>query len=77
MAAMREVTYKECSRILEYNGFNFHHQSGSHAIWRNERGKHISIKVSVVNACVWRRLVKENNLDECINKNKKKGSKVK
>lgn len=68
MAAMRVVTYKECQIILKYNGFNFDHQSGSHAIYKNERGKHISIKADCVNPCVWRRLVKENNLDERYNK---------
>ena len=72
MAAMREVTYKECQLILNYNGFFLDHQSGSHAIYKNERGKHISIKVGSVNACVWRRLVKENNLDERYNKKRRK-----
>lgn len=72
MGVMREVTYKECQLILKYNGFHFDHQSGSHAIYKNERGKHISIKVDSVNACVWRRLVKENNLDERYNKKRKK-----
>ena len=72
MGAMREVTYKECQLILKYNGFYFDHQSGSHAIYKNERGKHISIKVTSVNACIWRRLVKENNLDERYNKKRRK-----
>lgn len=72
MAAMREVTYKECQLILKHNGFFLDHHSGSHAIYKNERGKHISIKVGKVNACVWRRLVKENSLDEKYNKRRKK-----
>jgi predicted RNA binding protein YcfA (HicA-like mRNA interferase family) len=72
MTAMREVTYKECQLILNYNGFHYDHQSGSHVIYKNDRGKHISIKVNSVNACVWRRLVKENNLDERFNKKRKK-----
>lgn len=64
MAAMRVVTYKECQKVLKYNGFHIDHYSGSHAIYKNDRGKHISIKVGSVNPCVWRRLVRENSLYE-------------
>ena len=72
MRAMREVTYRECELILNYNGFFIDHQSGSHVIFKNERGKHISIRINSVNACLWRRLVKENSLDERYNKKRKK-----
>ncbi len=68
LGAMRDFSYKECSRILRANGFECDHTRGSHAIWKNARGKHISIKVTEVNCCIWRRLVKENNLDINIKK---------
>lgn len=68
MASLRQITYRECASILRFNGFEFKHQKGSHAIWKNTNGRHISISVTHVNACVWQRLVKENNLDERIKK---------
>ena len=48
--------------ILRKNGFVFHHQNGSHAIYKNDKGEHITIGLCKCNKMVMRRLIKENNL---------------
>ena len=53
---------RDIFRILKDNGFAFHHQNGSHAIFKNDKGQHISIGLCKCNKMVMRRLIKENNL---------------
>lgn len=48
--------------ILKNNGFVFHHQTGSHAIYKNKKGEHITIGLCKCNKMVMRRLIKEHNL---------------
>ena len=48
--------------ILKKNGFVFHHQTGSHAIYKNDKGEHITIGLCKCNKMVMRRLIKEHNL---------------
>lgn len=64
MPKLREVTFKECDRILRKNGFEVNRISGGHVIYKNNHGRHVSLPRKTVNACVWQRLVKENCLDE-------------
>ena len=66
---MRQYTQKEFIRIVEKNGFHYDRHSGSHAIYVNDKGKHISIPKNL-ECVIARRLIKENNLD--INLKKKK-----
>ncbi len=59
---MLQYTKLEFERILKRNGFCYTRNSGSHSIYVNERGKHISVPLSM-NMCVIRRLIRENSLD--------------
>ena len=60
---MRQWTKKEFCRMLERNGY-FYDRSGkgSHSLYTNNSGSHITIG-KTLNSCVARRLVKENNLN--------------
>lgn len=48
--------------ILKKNGFIFHHQTGSHAIYKNDKGIHITIGLCNCNKMIMQRLIKEHNL---------------
>lgn len=58
---MQQFTKRQFIKIVEKNGYHFSRNSGSHSIYVNNKGKHISIPLSM-NICVIRRLIKENNL---------------
>lgn len=58
---MFQYSKREFEKVLRENGFYYSRNSGSHLIYKNERGRHISIPQSM-NMCVIRRLIKENNL---------------
>ena len=66
---MRQYTQKEFIRIVEKNGFHYDRHNGSHAIYVNDGGRHISIPHNL-ECVIARRLIKENNLG--INLKKKK-----
>lgn len=58
---MRQYTQREFIRIVRKNGYKYNRNNGDHAIYVNDRGKHISIPQKL--ACVIaRRLIKENEL---------------
>lgn len=59
---MRQYTQKEFIRIVEKNGFHYDRYNGSHAIYVNDEGRHISIPHNL-ECVIARRLTKENNLD--------------
>ena len=61
---MKVLKPRDCERILNYNGFYLDRQNGSHVIFKDDLGRHITIPRGKVNPCIWRRLVKENNLVE-------------
>lgn len=58
---MIQYTQKEFIRIVEKNGYHFDRRSGSHFIYKNEEGTHISIPRKL-ECVIARRLIKENNL---------------
>lgn len=58
---MRQYTHLEFARILKNNGFFFARQRGSHFIYNNSIGKHISIPRKL-ESVIARRLIKEFNL---------------
>lgn len=67
---MKQFTHKEFVRVVVANGFYYNRQSGDHAIYLNEKGRHISIPLkleSVISA----RLIKENDLITNIKEAKK------
>lgn len=60
---MKQYTHKEFVRLLKKNGYWLDRQSGSHSIYLNNKGRHISIPQTLV-CVIARRLIKENNLYE-------------
>ncbi len=58
---MFQYSKREFDKVLRQNGFHYVRSSGSHSIYMNSTGKHISIPLSM-NMCIIRRLIKENNL---------------
>lgn len=59
---MRQYTQKAFIKIVEKNGFHYDRYNGSHAIYANGGGRHISIPHNL-ECVIARRLIKENNLD--------------
>lgn len=68
---MRQYTSREFIKIVEFNGFYYSRHNGDHAIYVNDRGRHISIPKNL-ECVIARRLIKENNLVTDIKKKKKK-----
>lgn len=67
---MKQWTHDEFCKMIEKNGFYYVRSSGSHSIYVNQEGRHISIPYKL--ACVIaRRLIKENNLDIDLKRKKK------
>lgn len=58
---MKQYTNKEFEKLLKENGFVYIRTKGSHHIYYNNSGKHISIP-KTLNSVIARRLCKENNL---------------
>ena len=53
---------REIKRILNNNGWTLHHQKGSHAIYKNKNGQHITIPVVQCNQLIFKRIIKEHHL---------------
>jgi predicted RNA binding protein YcfA (HicA-like mRNA interferase family) len=68
---MRQCTSREFIRIVKFNGFRYSRHSGDHAIYVNDKGRHISIPRNL-ECVIARRLIKENNLVTDFKKKKKK-----
>lgn len=68
---MKQFTHREFVRVVVANGFYYDRHSGDHAIYLNEKGRHISIPLKL-ESVIARRLIKENNLEIDIKKLKKK-----
>lgn len=58
---MRQYTSREFIRIVEFNGFHYSRSNGDHAIYVNDKGRHVSIPKNL-ECVIARRLIKENNL---------------
>ena len=67
---MKQYTQLEFIRVVEKNGFSYSRHSGDHAIYVNDKGRHISIPLNL-ECVIARRLIKENNLEVDIKKLKK------
>lgn len=59
---MKQYTQREFIKICIANGFYYNRQKGSHVIYTNDRGKHISIPIHL-ESVIALRLIKENNLN--------------
>lgn len=68
---MKQYTQREFIKICIANGFFYSRHNGDHAIYVNDKGKHISIP-SNLECVIARRLIKENNLEVDIKKLKRK-----
>lgn len=66
---MRQYTSREFIKIVEFNGFYYDRHNGDHAIYVNDKGRHISIPKNL-ECVIARRLIKENNLITDIKKKK-------
>lgn len=58
---MRQYTQREFISIVKGNGYEYNRHNGSHAIYVNDKGRHISIPQKL-ECVIARRLIKENNL---------------
>lgn len=58
---MKQYTSREFTKIVKSNGFKYNRSSGSHFIYVNDKGRHISIPKKL-ECVIARRLIKENNL---------------
>lgn len=58
---MKQWTCKSFIKLVEANGFRYSRTNGSHQIYINNKGRHISIPLKIA-APIARRLIKENNL---------------
>lgn len=68
---MRQYASREFIKIVEFNGFYYDRHNGDHAIYVNDKGRHISIPKNL-ECVIARRLIKENNLITGIKRKKKK-----
>ena len=68
---MRQYTSREFIKIVKFNGFYYSRHNGDHAIYVNDKGRHISIPKNL-ECVIARRLIKENNLITDIKRRKKK-----
>ena len=66
---MRHSTSREFIKIVKFNGFYYNRHNGDHAIYVNDKGKHISIPKNL-ESVIARRLIKENNLEVNIRRRK-------
>ena len=67
---MRQYTSREFVKIVEKNGFQYKRHSGSHAIYMDVNGRHMSIPKNL-ECVIARRLIKENNLVTDIKRRRK------
>lgn len=67
---MKQFTSREFIKIVQLNGFYYNRSSGDHAIYVNDKGRHISIPKNL-ECVIARRLIKENNLITDIKRKKK------
>lgn len=67
---MKQYTHREFVKIVKANGFHYDRHSGDHAIYLNDKGRHISIPAKLESA-IARRLIKENSLELDMKKLKK------
>ena len=56
---MKQFTHREFVRVVVANGFYYDRHNGDHAIYLNEKGRHISIPLKL-ESVISRRLIKEN-----------------
>lgn len=58
----KHYTKREMEKILRKNGWKLARCSGSHAIYKNDKGRHLAIGRCSYNSIIFQRLIKENNM---------------
>ena len=67
---MRQYTSREFIKIVKFNGFYYNRYNGDHAIYVNDKGRHISIPKNL-ECVIALRLIRVNNLEVNIKRRKK------
>ena len=67
---MKQYTLREFIKIVKFNGFWYDRHNGDHAIYMNDKGRHISIPKNL-ECVIAQRLIKENNLEVNIKRKRK------
>lgn len=62
MSSTATYNKRDIQRILKNNGWIFHHCKGSHMIYKNEVGQHLTIAICNCNKMVFQRLIKQYSL---------------
>ena len=58
---MKQYTRREFVKVFKSNGFRYERSKGSHDLYYNDSGRHISIPKTLASV-IAHRLIKENNL---------------
>ena len=58
---MKQWTHEEFCKLCERNGYYYSRNNGSHAIYVNDKGNHISVPLRIASV-IAQRLIKENDL---------------
>ena len=67
---MKQFTHREFVRVVVANSFYYDRHNGDHAIYVNDKGRHVSIPKNL-ECVIARRLIKENNLITDIKRRKR------
>lgn len=59
---MKQWSRSAFIKMIEKNGYLYSRNNGSHSIYVNEEGKHITVPLRI-EAVIARRLIKENSLN--------------
>lgn len=58
---MQQWSRNSFIKLVEQNGYRYSRNNGSHSIYKNDEGKHITIPLRL-KGVIAHRLIKENNL---------------
>lgn len=58
----KHYTKREMEKILKKNGWEIVRYKGSHAIYHNDKGQHLSIGRCNYNAIIFQRLIKQYDM---------------
>lgn len=62
MSTTATYNIRDIQKILRNNGWTLHHYKGSHQIYKNEKGEHLTIGTCKCNKMIMQRLIKQYNL---------------
>ena len=59
----KAINYREADGILNRNGFYKNRTNGSHAIYKDNRGRTITITTGLISQKTWKRECKKNGIE--------------